>query len=124
MASYNHVHLIGNLGGDPETKTVKTAKGDTTVATFRIATNETWKSNGQEQTRTDWHTVEVWGVQAKSVGEYLSKGREVTVVGKLRVDTWEKDGQKHSRVKVVADRVIFHGGAKADEVAGDASDAA
>jgi single-strand DNA-binding protein len=106
-ASLNEVRLIGNLGGDPE---VKTLNGDKTVATFRIATNETWKdSSGQKQERTEWHNVEVWGNQAKTAGQYLTKGRSVLVLGSLRTDSWEKDGQKHSKTKIVASRVVFLG---------------
>ena len=106
-ASLNEVRLIGNLGGDPE---VKALNGDKTVATFRIATKETWKdSGGQKQERTEWHNVEVWGNQAKTAGQYLTKGRSVLVLGSLRTDSWEKDGQKHSKTKIVASRVVFLG---------------
>ncbi len=115
-ASVNRVELLGNLGADPE---VKTVAGDRTVATFRLATNKEWKDKaGQLQSKVTWHSIEVWGVQAKTCGQYLSKGRQVLVHGELAVDQWEKDGQKHSRVKIVADRVIFLGGSaeKADPV--------
>ena len=121
MASLNEVRLIGNLGSDPE---VKNIGGDKTVATFRLATNDTWKdAEGKKQERTEWHNIEVWGGQAKTVGQYLTKGRQVLVLGALRTDAWEKDGQKHSKTKIVASRVVFLGGPGdkpgTDEVAGE-----
>jgi single-strand DNA-binding protein len=119
MASLNEVRLIGNLGSDPE---VKTVAGDKTVATFRLATNDTWKdAKGEKQERTEWHNIEVWGGQAKTVGQYLTKGRQVLVLGALRTDAWEKDGQKHSKTKIVASRIVFLGAPEkgAPDVAGD-----
>ena len=107
-ASVNRVELLGNLGADPE---VKNLAGDRTVATFRLATNKEWKDkDGQVQTKTTWHNVEVWGAQAKTCGQFLTKGRQVLIHGELAVDQWEKDGQKQSKTKVVSDRVIFLGG--------------
>ena len=119
MASLNEVRLIGNLGSDPE---VKDLAGDKTVATFRLATNDTWKdAKGAKQERTEWHNVEVWGGQAKTVGQFLTKGRQILVLGALRTDNWEKDGQKHSKTKIVASRVVFLGTPEkgAPELAGD-----
>jgi single-strand DNA-binding protein len=108
-ASLNEVRLLGNLGTDPEYKNLA---GDKAVATFRLATNKEWTDGaGQKQSRTDWHTVEVWGGQANNVAKYLTKGRQVLVGGELRYDEWEKDGQKRVRAKVVASRVVFLGGA-------------
>jgi len=125
-ASLNEVRLLGYLGTDPETKSVKAPRGDTTVTTFRLATNSEWTdATGQRQSRAEWHTVEVWGNQARAVGQYLTRGRQALVLGSLRYDLWEKDGQKHSRPKVVAGRVVFLGSPRADppsetpDVAGD-----
>jgi single-strand DNA-binding protein len=120
-ASFNQVILLGNLGQDPETKTIA---GGKTVTTFRLATNQQWTdSAGARQERVDWHDIEVWGKQAQNCAKYLTKGRSTQVVGSLRTDTWEKDGAKHSRVKVVAARVIFLGSRDKPEaeaeVAGD-----
>jgi single-strand DNA-binding protein len=120
MASLNEVRLIGNLGSDPE---VKNTNGGKTVATFRLATNETWKdAAGKKQERTEWHNIEVWGAQAETVGKFLTKGRQCLVLGGLRTDQWEKDGQKHSKTKVVASRVVFLGGPsdKGEELEGEA----
>jgi len=120
MASLNEVRLIGNLGSDPE---VKDLAGGKTVATFRLATNDTWKdAKGAKQERTEWHNIEVWGGQAKTVGQFLAKGRQVLVLGALRTDNWEKDGQKHSKTQIVASRVVFLGGPNdkgADELEGE-----
>ena len=119
MPSLNEVRLIGNLGSDPE---VKSVMGDKTVATFRLATNERWKVNGKEESRTDWHNVEVWGPQARTCGEFLSKGRLVLVLGAIRTDTWpdrERPELKHSRTKVVANRVLFLDAPERTEVTGE-----
>jgi single-strand DNA-binding protein len=119
VASLNEVRLIGNLGGDPE---VKSLTSGAVVANFRLATNERWKADGKEQSRTDWHTVEVWGAQAKTCAKFLTKGRLVMVVGSLRTDVWadkENCEIKHSRTKVVAQRVLFLDGPDKPELAGD-----
>jgi single-strand DNA-binding protein len=107
----NKVILIGNLGKDPE---VRYTTGGQAVASLRIATSRTWmdKQSGQKREETDWHDVEVWGKQAEQCGEYLSKGRQVYVEGRLKTDTWDdkQSGQKRSKVKVVAESVRFLGG--------------
>ena len=107
----NKVLLIGNLGKDPE---VRYTSGGQAVANLRIATSRSWtdKQSGQRKEETEWHDVEVWGKQAEQCGEFLSKGRQVYVEGRLKTDTWDDkaSGQKRSRVKVVADTVRFIGG--------------
>jgi single-strand DNA-binding protein len=107
----NKVILIGNLGKDPE---VRYTSGGQAVANLRIATSRSWtdKQSGQKKEETEWHDVEVWGKQAEQVGEYLSKGRQVYVEGRLKTDKWQdkQSGQERSRVKVVADSVRFLGG--------------
>jgi single-strand DNA-binding protein len=119
-ASLNEVRLLGNLGTDPELKNVGAA-GDKTVASFRLATNKQWTDGeGKKQTRTEWHNIEVWGAQAKTAGQFLKKGRQVLVLGELRHDEWEKEGQKHFRTKIVAGRVVFLGAPpEGADVAGD-----
>lgn len=107
----NKVILVGNLGKDPE---VRYTSGGQAVANLRIATSRSWtdKQSGQRKEETEWHDVEVWGKQAEQCGEFLSKGRQVYVEGRLKTDTWDdkQSGQKRSRVKVVADTVRFLGG--------------
>jgi len=107
----NKVILIGNLGKDPE---VRYTSGGQAVANLRIATSRSWtdKQSGQRKEETEWHDVEVWGKQAEQCGEYLAKGRQVYVEGRLKTDKWQDktSGQERSKVKVVADTVRFLGG--------------
>jgi single-strand DNA-binding protein len=107
----NKVILVGNLGKDPE---VRYTPGGQAVATLRIATSRSWtdKQSQQRKEETEWHDVEVWGKQAEQCGEYLSKGRQVYVEGRLKTDKWQdkQSGQDRYRVKVVADTVRFLGG--------------
>lgn len=105
----NNVNLLGRLGRDPE---VRHTKGGTPVCTLRLATNE-WKKNpdGGGERYAEWHNVVVWGKQAESCGQHLTKGREVGVQGRLQTRSWEdKEGNKRSTTEVVADRVEFIGG--------------
>ena len=107
----NKVILVGNLGKDPE---VRYTAGGQAVANLRIATSRSWtdKQSGQRKEETEWHDVEVWGKQAEQCGEYLAKGRQVYVEGRLKTDKWQdkQSGQERSKVKVVADTVRFLGG--------------
>lgn len=107
----NRVILVGNLGKDPE---VRYTSGGQAVANLRIATSRSWtdKQSGQKKEETEWHDVEVWGKQAEQCGEYLAKGRQVYVEGRLKTDKWQdkQSGQDRYRVKVVADSVKFLGG--------------
>jgi len=107
----NRVILIGNLGKDPE---VRYTSGGQAVANLRIATSRSWtdKASGQRKEETEWHDVEVWGKQAEQCGEYLAKGRQVYVEGRLKTDKWQdkQSGQERSKVKVVAESVRFLGG--------------
>lgn len=108
MAGVNKVIIIGNLGADPEVKTVGQGM---MVAQLRIATSENWTDkNGQKQERTEWHRVNVWGKQAEHCGKYLSKGRQVYVEGKLQTRSWEDNGQKKYATDIVASTVQFLGG--------------
>ena len=107
----NRVILVGNLGRDPE---VRFTSGGQAVASLRIATSRSWtdKASGQRKEETEWHEVEVWGKQAEQCGEYLSKGRQVYVEGRLKTDKWQdkQSGQDRYKVKVVAESVRFLGG--------------
>ena len=87
----NKVILIGNLGADPE---VKHTQGGQAVANLRLATSETWNDkDGNRQERTEWHNVVVWGKTAENCGQYLKKGRQVYVEGRLQSREYEnKDG--------------------------------
>lgn len=105
MASLNKVFLLGNLTRDPEAKTVPSG---TKVTTFGLATSRTFTGKGgDKQEDVCFITVLVWGKAAESCAEFLKKGRQILVEGRLQFRTWEKDGIKHSVHEVVADRVQF-----------------
>ena len=108
MASVNKVILVGNLGRDPETR--YTTGGDA-VTNIRLATTDTWKDkNGEKQERTEWHTVVFFGRQAEIAGEYLKKGRQVYVEGRLQTRKWQdKEGQDRYTTEIVADRMQMLG---------------
>ncbi|NTX06070.1 single-stranded DNA-binding protein [Myxococcus sp. CA040A] len=113
----NKVILIGNLGADPE---VRFTPGGQAVANFRIATSESWQDkNGQKQERTEWHRIVVWGKLAELCGEYLKKGRQCYVEGRLQTREWmDKENRKNYTTEVVANAVTFLGGRDAGEGAG------
>lgn len=105
----NKVILIGNLGADPEVRFTPSGQA---VANFRIATSESWtdKSSGQKQERTEWHRIVVWGKLAELCGEYLKKGRQCYVEGRLQTREWtDKEGKKNYTTEVVAQTVQFLG---------------
>jgi len=108
MAGVNKVILVGNLGADPEMR--YTADG-TAVCNFRIATSERFKDRqGNMQERTEWHRIVAWRNLAEICGQYLFKGKQVYVEGKIRNDSWEKDGVKQYSYKIVADTIQMLGG--------------
>src|ERR1043166_3623185 len=102
----NKVILVGNLGKDPEVRYTPSGQA---VANFTVATNEAWTDKaGQKQERTEWHRVVVWGKAAENCGEYLSKGRQVYVEGRLQTREWtNKEGAKQYTTEVVANQVLF-----------------
>jgi single-strand DNA-binding protein len=108
--SVNKVILVGNLGRDPE---VRATPSGQSVCNFTLATTERFTDRaGQQRDQTDWHNVVVWGKQADLCGQYLKKGRQVYVEGRLTTRQYEaKDGTgKRYRTEVVAQRVQFLGG--------------
>ncbi|MBE0415421.1 MAG: single-stranded DNA-binding protein [Dehalococcoidia bacterium] len=108
MASLNKVMVIGNLGSDPEMRF--TPSGDP-VTTFSIATS--WTSTtpeGERRQETEWFRVVAWRKLAEQCNQFLSKGRQAYVEGRLRTRTWEgQDGQKRFSNEIVANKVIFLG---------------
>lgn len=118
MASVNKVIIIGNLGADPE---VRTTGAGQTVATLRIATSERWQDkSGQKSERTEWHRVIVWGKQAELCKEYLAKGRQVYIEGRLQTRDWnDKEGNKRYTTEIVAQRIQFLGSAAGRPSRGD-----
>jgi single-strand DNA-binding protein len=105
----NKVILIGNLGVDPE---VRFTPGGQAVANFRVATNDSWTDKaGQKQERTEWHRIVVWGKLAELCGEYLKKGRQAYIEGRLQTREWtDKEGKKNYTTEIVANTVQFLGG--------------
>ncbi len=105
-ANINRVLLAGNLTRDPQ---VRFFANERAVANFGIAINNRYKTaDGQQKEETTFVDVEAWGRTAELVGQYLTKGRSCFVEGRLKLDNWEdKDGQKRSKLKVVADNVQF-----------------
>ncbi len=110
--SVNKVLLIGRLGTNPEIRYTPTGSA---VANFNVATNESWNDkNGQKQERTEWHRIVVWGKLAQLCGEYLTKGRQVYIEGRLQTRQWQdKDGQNRYTTEVIANTVQFLGAAGA-----------
>jgi single-strand DNA-binding protein len=114
MGSMNKVILIGRLGKDSEVKFLP--NGGDPMAKFSLATSETWMKDGERQEKTEWHNCVLFGKQAESLGQYLVKGKEIAVEGKLTTRKWEKDGQDHYATEVKVDRVtLLSGGPKDGE---------
>lgn len=103
--SVNQVILLGNLTRDPELR--QTPSGQSVVS-FSLALNRAYKAqNGDWQEATDYIDCVAWGPLAERVSQYLTKGRRALVQGRLQSRSWEKDGQKHSKVEVLANDVTF-----------------
>src|SRR6476660_9057717 len=109
MGSVNKVILVGNLSRDAE---LRYTPGGAAVAKFSLATTEVWNDKGgQRQERTEWHNIDLWGKQAESLSEYLVKGKQVYVEGRLQTDEYtDKEGNKRKSTKVRCDRVVLLGG--------------
>lgn len=112
--SFNKIILIGNLGRDPELR--YTPQG-TPVCSFTVATNEKRKDRaGETQDFTTWFRVTLWGRQAETASQYLTKGRPIYVEGKLRLEEWtDRDGKQRHTLEVHATDMQFIGGGRADE---------
>lgn len=106
--SFNQVILMGNLTRDPE---LRSTSGGQNVCNFSLALNRSYKgANGEWQEAVDYIDVIAWGPLGERVAQYVTKGRPVLVTGRLQNRTWEQDGQKRSKVEVVAQDVTFLGG--------------
>jgi single-strand DNA-binding protein len=106
----NKVILIGNLGADPETRAMPSGS---TVANLRIATSESWrdKTSGEQQERTEWHRVALFGRLAEIASEYLRKGSQVYIEGSLRTRKWQdKQGQERYSTEIVGNELQMLGG--------------
>ncbi len=112
--SVNKVILLGHLGKDPE---VKYTPSGTAIAKFSLATNERYKDKeGNWQDRTEWHNIVAWQKTAEIVGEYLKKGRQVYIEGRLRTDSWEDKNTKEKkyRTEIVVEDLVLLGGGRAE----------
>lgn len=120
MASYNRVIMMGNLTRDPELKQIASGQA---VCRLGLASNRSFKNRqtGESTQEVCFIDVDVWGPQAESCQQYLQKGRTVLIEGRLKLDTWEQDGQKRSKHGIVADRVTFVGGS-GDDASASVSD--
>lgn len=107
MAGINKVIIVGRLGQDPEVRYTPNGQG---VANFSVATSETWidKQSGDKQEKTEWHRIVVWGKLAELCRDYLKKGRQVYIEGKLQTRSWnDKTDVKRYATEIVAQNVQF-----------------
>ena len=110
MGSVNKVILVGNLGRDAE---LRYTPGGAPVATLNLATTEVWndKASGQKQEKTEWHRIVLWGKSAETLSEYLTKGKQIFVEGRLQTRKWQdKDGNDKYTTEIRADRITLLGG--------------
>lgn len=106
MASVNKVILVGRLGKDPE---LKYTQGGDAVANFSVATDETWTRDGEKQQRTEWHNIVAWKKLAEICGQYLKKGQQVYLEGKLQTRKWENEGTTHYKTEIVLNNMVMLG---------------
>lgn len=109
MSGVNKVILLGNLGANPE---MRYTQGGQPVANLRIATTERWTDrNGQRQEATEWHRVVLFGKTAEIAGQYLTKGRQVYIEGRIRTRQWQdQQGQKRYTTEIVGTNMTLVGG--------------
>ena len=108
MSGVNKVILVGNLGADP---TMRHTPSGSAVVNFNVATSETFKNkNGEKETRTEWHRVVAWARLAEICNEYLKKGKQVYIEGRLQTRSWEdQSGTKKYSTEVVANNMVMLG---------------
>lgn len=121
MASLNKAMLIGNLGKDPE---IKYTPEGLAIAKFSMATKEQWKDkDGQKQDKTEWHNIVAFGKLAEICGEYLAKGKQVYIEGRIQTRSWDdKDGNKKYTTEIVANTMQMLGKADASSKGAAATD--
>lgn len=114
MGSVNKVILVGNLGRDAE---LRYTPGGAAVTTLNLATSEVFNDrNGQRQEKTEWHRIVVWGKQGENLHQYLAKGKQIYVEGKLATRQWDdKDGNKRYTTEIKADHITLLGGGNAND---------
>jgi len=102
----NRVIIVGNLGKDPE---IRYTPSGLAVAKFSLATTENRKSGDQWEEVTEWHNVTLFGKSAEAAQNYLAKGRQVYIEGRIHYDQWEKDGVKHYTTQIIGDKMLLLG---------------
>lgn len=114
MGSVNKAVLVGNLGRDAE---MRFTAGGTPVATVSLATTERFTDReGQKREDTQWHKIVIWGKTAEALHEYLTRGKQIYVEGRIETKEWtNKEGVKQKSTEIRADRVVLLGGGKRDE---------
>ena len=108
MAGINKAIIVGNLGRDPE---MSYTPAGLAVAKFSIATSEEWKdkATGEKKTKTEWHRIVAFGRLAEICGEYLSKGKQVYLEGRIQTSSWEKDGITRYSTDIIANNMQMLG---------------
>lgn len=110
MGSLNKAQIIGNLGRDAE---LRYTPGGAAVASFTVATTDVWTDKqGERQEKTEWHRVNIWGKTAESLAQYLTKGKQVYVEGRITTREWEKDGVKRYSTEIKGERIVLLGGGR------------
>lgn len=110
--SINSVSISGNLGRDPE---LRATRSGMQVLSFSMCVNSRVKRGDEWEDKANWVDVSMFGQRAESVSRFLSKGSHVTIHGRLSQSTWEKDGQKRSKLEVIADDIDFSGGRQSQD---------
>tara|TARA_R110000868_G_C10972548_1_gene770451 strand:+ start:32742 stop:33176 length:435 start_codon:yes stop_codon:yes gene_type:complete len=121
MSSVNKVFLIGRLGQDPELKYLPNGSA---VCSMSIATSESWndKTSGEKKEKTEWHRINIWGKQGENANQYLQKGSQVCVIGKLQTRSWETDsGEKRYATEILAVEVTYLSAKSENTTTGNAS---
>lgn len=108
MAGVNKAIILGRLGKDPE---IRQMPNGNSVCNFSIATSETWKdkNTGEKRERTEWHNCVSFGKQGEIIAQYVKKGDQIYIEGKIQTDEYEKEGQKHYRTKINLSSFSFIG---------------
>lgn len=101
----NQITLLGRVGKDPE---VRHLEGGSVVADISLATSKRYKDkSGEQREDTQWHKVVMWGKLAELAEQYVHKGDQISIIGEIRYEDWEKDGQSHRTAKITAEKMIF-----------------
>ena len=111
----NKAIIIGNLGSDPRIIYTETS---TTIAKFSIATSDKWKDkkSSEAMKHTEWHRITAFGKLAEICGEYLFKGKQVCIEGRIQTNSWEKDGNKRYSTEIIASKMEMLGGKQSNDI--------